>query len=119
MSCEIVRESGWLRVSAGPGLADEIQACYRAAAMDCLRGHCERVLVLGFATFDPQAHLAGRDALRSLALAGMPQGFRLALVALSENLVGIFDDAVLEADRLGFDARRFPSEEEAKAWLRG
>jgi hypothetical protein len=117
VSCEIVRESGWLRVNAGPGLADEVQECYRAAAIECLRGHCARVLVLGLATFDPLAHLAGRDALRSLALAGAPEGFRLALVALSENLVGIYDDAVLEADRLGLQARRFGTQAEAERWL--
>lgn len=119
MVCEIVRESGWLRVSVGPGLADEIQECYRAAAMECLRGHCSRVLVVGHSTFDPMTHLAGRDALRSLALAGAPQDFRLALVALSENLVSIYDDAVLEADRLGLQARRFGSQAEAERWLAG
>jgi hypothetical protein len=115
--CEIVPESGWLRVSVGPGLADEVQECYRSAAMECLRGHCARVLVLGLATFDPLAHLAGRDALRSLALAGVPPDFRLAVVALSENLIRIYDDAVLEADRLGLVARRFSSEEQAREWL--
>ncbi len=117
-SCEIVHLPGWVRVSVGPALADEVQECYRAAAMECLRGHCHRVLVVGMAKFDPMAHVAGRDALRSLALAGMPADFRLALVALSRNLVGIYDDAVLEADRLGLEARRFESEAEAESWLR-
>lgn len=119
MICEIVPESGWLRVSVGPGLADEVQECYRSAAMECLRGHCARVLVVGLATFDPTVHLAGRDALRSLALAGVPDDFRLAVVALSENLVGIYDDAVLEADRLGLEARRFGTQAEAERWLAG
>lgn len=108
---------GWLRVTVGPALADEVQECYRAAAMECLRGHCERVLVLGSAKFDPMAHVAGRDALRSLALAGMPARFRLGLVALSANLVSVYDDAVLEAKRLGLEARRFETEAEAEAWL--
>jgi len=85
--------------------------------MECLRSGCERVLVLGKATFDPAAHLAGRDALRSLALAGMPAGFRLALVAMSPDLVRIFDDAVREAERLGLEARRFDSVAEAERWL--
>ena len=117
MTCEIVRNPGWLRVSVGLALADEVQQCYRAAAMECLRGHCERVLVVGEAKFDPMAHLAGRDALRSLALAGMPPGFRLALVALSPNLVRVYDDAVREAARLGLEARRFDSEGDAELWL--
>lgn len=118
MSCEIARESGWLRVSVGPGLAAEIQECYRTAAMECLSGGCHRILIVGSASFDPSAHLAGRDALRSLALAGVPQGFRIAFVALSSNLVGIYDDAVLEADRLGLETRRFGAEAEAERWLR-
>lgn len=85
--------------------------------MECLRGSCQRVLILGTAKFDAQVHLAGRDALRSLALAGMPPGFRMAFVALTPNLIEIYDDAVLEADRLGIDARRFGAEEEAARWL--
>ena len=103
----------------GPALADEVQACYRTAAMECLHGHCRRVLVLGLASFDPSAHLAGRDALRSLALAGAPNGFRLALVPRSANLVRIYDDAVLEAARLGLEAQRFESETDAERWLAG
>lgn len=117
VTCEIVRKPGWLRVSVGLALADEVQACYRNAAMECLRGHCDRVLVVGHAKFDPMAHLAGRDALRSLAIAGVPDGFRLALVALSPNLVRIYDDAVQEAGRRGLEARRFDSEAEAESWL--
>jgi len=85
--------------------------------MECLRGTCRRVLILGTAKFDAAAHLAGRDALRSLALAGVQPGFRMAFVALTSNLVDIYDDAVLEADRLGIDARRFGSEDEAARWL--
>jgi hypothetical protein len=112
-------EAGWLRAKIGSALAAEVQACYRAVAMECLRGHCHRVLILGEAKSDAAAHLAGRDAMRSLALAGVQPGFRLALVALTPNLVGIYDDAVLEADRLGIDARRFGSEDEAARWLRG
>jgi len=116
-ACDLKHEASWLRATVGPGLAAEIQECYRAIAMECLRGNCQRVLILGQAKVDATAHLAGRDALRSLALAGVPGGFRLAFVALSSNLVGIYDDAVLEADRLGLDARRFGAEEEAARWL--
>ena len=119
MICEIAQQDGWLRVRVGQGLADEIQACYRQAATECLRGTCRRILVVGAATFDPQAHLAGRDALRSLALAGVPPDFRLALVASTSNLVAIYDAAVVEADRLGLEARRFGTEAGAEQWLAG
>jgi hypothetical protein len=47
----------------------------------------------------------------------MPDGFRLALVALSPNLVRIYDDAVQEAGRLGLEARRFDAEADAETWL--
>jgi hypothetical protein len=117
VTCDIAQGPHWLRVGVGPGLADEVQACYRAAAAECLRTGCRRVLVVGSASFDPSVHLAGRDALRSLALAGLPADFRLALVALSPNLVDIYDRAVLEADRLGLEARRFGAEAEAERWL--
>ena len=101
----------------GPGLAHEVQECYRTVAMQCLHGGCHRVLILGSSQSDPSAHIAGRDALRSLALAGMPEGFRLALVALTPDLVDIYDYAVLDAARLGIEARRFGSEAEAERWL--
>ena len=117
MSCSITRDDGWLRVRVGQALADEVQDCYRTAAMECLRGGCRRILILGTASFDPSAHLAGRDALRSLALAGVPGDFRIAFVALTANLVGIYDDTVMEADRLGLEARRFGAEAEAERWL--
>jgi hypothetical protein len=52
-----------------------------------------------------------------LALTGVPGDFRIAFVALSENLVGIYDDAVQEAHRLGLEARRFGAEVEASRWL--
>ena len=75
------------------------------------------MLLIGIATIDPFYHLAGRDALRSLALAGVPADFRLALVAKSATLIAVYDAAVVEAGRLGLQARRFQTEEEAKRWL--
>jgi hypothetical protein len=113
----MVQETAWLRASVGPGLADEVQECYRAVANHCLSSGSHRVLILGSSKFDAFVHLAGRDALRSLALAGVPAGFRLALVALTPDLIAIYDTAVLEAERLGIEARRFMSEEDAKVWL--
>jgi hypothetical protein len=87
-------------------------------ANECLVRQCKRILVIGMATIDPFYHLAGRDALRSIALAGVPADFRLALVAKSPMLIAVYDAAVVEAGRLGLDARRFITEEEAERWLR-
>jgi len=116
--CEIDQQHGYLRATVGPGLADEVQECYRVLATECLTRQCRRVLVIGLATIDPFYHLAGRDALRSLALAGVPADFRLALVAKSATLIAVYDAAVIEAGRLGLDARRFMTEEEADRWLK-
>jgi hypothetical protein len=107
----------YLRATVGPGLADEVQECYRTLANVCLVRQCSRVLVIGLATLDPFYHLAGRDALRSLALAGVAADFRLALVAKSATLIAVYDAAVVEAGRLGLEVRRFITEEEAERWL--
>ena len=115
--CEIVQHPGYLRAVVGPGLADEVQECYRALAAACITRACTRVLVIGHATLDPFYHLAGRDALRSIALAGVPADFRLALVAISAGLIAVYDAAVVEAGRLSLEARRFITEEEAERWL--
>jgi hypothetical protein len=116
--CDIDETDGFLRATVGPGLAEEVQDCYRTLAAECLKRNCRRMLVLGVATIDPFYHLAGRDALRSLALAGVPADFRLALVAKNASLIAVYDSAVVEASRLGLDARRFRTEEEAEKWLR-
>jgi hypothetical protein len=116
--CAIELREHYVRAQVGPGLAEEVQECYRALANQCVIRQCSRVLVVGEATIDPFYHLAGRDALRSLALAGVAADFRLALVANSASLIAVFDAAVVEAGRLGLEARRFMSEDEAEGWLR-
>lgn len=94
-----------------------MQRCYQAVAAECIRQQASQVLVVGRSVADAFVHLAGRDALRSLALAGVPRGFRLALVAATPDLIAIYDSAVLEAGRLGIAARRFTSEDDAVCWL--
>ena len=115
--CEIFEHPSYLRATVGPGLADEVQECYRALATACITRGCRRLLVIGQATLDPFYHLAGRDALRSIALAGVPADFRLALVAASAGLIAVYDAAVVEAGRLNLEARRFITEEDARRWL--
>src|ERR671937_1952955 len=108
--CEIDQDERYLRATVGPGLADEVQQCYRTLANECLVRQANRVLVIGLATIDPFHHLAGRDALRSLALAGVPADFRLALVAKSASLIAVYDSAVVEAGRLRHARRPLLSE---------
>jgi hypothetical protein len=115
--CEIGRKDRDLRAVVSSRRAEDVQRCYRAVATECVAGQCRRMLVIGYSVSDAFVHLAGRDALRSLALAGVPDGFRLALVAATADLIAIYDTAVVEASRLGFEARRFTSEEDAVRWL--
>lgn len=115
--CTIDHSGGVLRVQVGPGLSDEVQQCYRAAANECVTRGCKRVLIVGAARMDAFAHLALRDVLRSMALAGLSVEFRLAMVAETANLIAIYDAVVVEAGRLGIDARRFMTEEDAARWL--
>jgi hypothetical protein len=104
-------------VNVGPALSDEVQDCYHAFANECLTRTCSRVLIVGNAKIDAFSHLALRDVLRSMALAGIPAGFRLAVVADTANLIAVYDTAVVEASRLGIDAKRFMTEQDAARWL--
>jgi hypothetical protein len=115
--CGIERTGERLRVAVGPALPDEVQECYRAVANECLVGACSRVLIIGNATIDSFSHLALRDMLRAMALAGVPTGFRLAVIADTANLIAVYDTAVIEAGKLGIDVRRFMTEDDAARWL--
>jgi hypothetical protein len=115
--CGIDQGSAYLRGTVGPGLADEVQECYRAFVHECLQRHCARALIIGQARIDAFYHLALRDALRSMSVAGLPQGFRIALVAETPDLIAVYDAAVVEAARCGIEARRFRATPEAERWL--
>jgi hypothetical protein len=115
--CAIGPESGYLRARVAGSRADDVQECYRAIANECIQQGCRRLLIVGRSVSDAFAHLAGRDALRSMALAGVPAGFRLAFIAGTPDLIAIYDTAVVEARRLGIEARRFTAEKDAVAWL--
>lgn len=115
--CDIFQAAGYMRVTVGPGLAQQVQECYRAFVVECLQRHCARALICGTATVDAFYHLALRDALRSMAQAGLPDGFRLALIAVTPDLIAVYDAALVEAGRCGIEARRFLKEADAELWL--
>ena len=115
--CGIDQGSSHIRGMVGPGLADEVQECYRVFVNECLQRHCRRALILGRANVDAFNHLALRDALRAMSVAGLPAGFRIALVAETPDLIAVYDAAVVEATRCGIDARRFQAAADAERWL--
>jgi hypothetical protein len=116
--CVIDDSPQYLRCVAGPGMPHMVQECYRTLAEECLRRQGKRILVIGAGGGDSAVHLAGRDAMKAIAVAGVPPGFRLAVVAATPDLVDIYDSAIVEASICGMQARRFDTEEEADAWLR-
>jgi hypothetical protein len=115
--CEIRPAEHFLRVFVGAGLAHEVQECYRAFVNECLQRQCQHALVVGESGADAFAHLAARDAIRSMVVAGVPPGFRLAFVAGDAGMIAVYDAAVVEARRNGMDARRFADEKAAEQWL--
>lgn len=117
--CEIAIVDDYVRADVGPARAGEIQKCYEDWACACLDGKYQRALLVGMSQGDEFAHLAARDAIASMALAGIPAGFRLAVVARNVLLIAIYDAVVVAARRHGIDARRFQDEPDAVKWLRG
>jgi hypothetical protein len=115
--CDIDQAPHYLRGTVGPGLADEVQECYRAFVNECLQRQSSRALILGRARIDAFNHLALRDVLRAMSVAGLPAGFRIAFVAQTPDLIAIYDAAAVEAGRCGIDGRRFLNEADAELWL--
>jgi len=115
--CSIGIVDDYVRADVGPGHAGEIQQCYQDWACACLSGKYQRALLVGTSQGDEFAHLAARDAIASMAVAGIPAEFRLGVVARNVLLITIYDAVVVAARRHGIDARRFQDEEEAVRWL--
>jgi hypothetical protein len=115
--CEVHGAGVFLRARIRRANVHEVQECYRNMAVECIRRGCTRVLVLASDSDDVYAHGALRDALRSLSVAGLPAGFRMALVPDSRNVGRIYDAVIAEAAKHGIEARRFADEPAAVAWL--
>ena len=116
--CVIDDSPQYLRCVVGTGLPHQVQECYRTLAAECLRRQGKRVLVVGAGGGDASVHLAGRDAMKAIAIAGVPAGFRIAVVAATPDMADVYDSAILEAHSCGMQARRFRTEAEAADWLR-
>lgn len=116
-ACVIGEAPQYLRGEVGPGLALDVQECYRQFVHECLQRKPKRALIVGQSKWDAFYHLALRDALRSMAMAGLPDGFRLALVAATPDLIAVYDAALMEALRCGIEAKRFQDEQDAVGWL--
>ncbi len=115
--CEIGTADGICRAVVGPAQASRIRQCYEDWACACVLGEFRKALLIGRSDSDAFTHLAARDAIASMVLAGVPGDFRLAVVALSANLIAVYDAVIVEANRRGLQSRRFLNEQEAVKWL--
>jgi hypothetical protein len=115
--CDIRPADHYVRAFVGAGLAHEVQACYRSFVNECLQRQSQRALIVGESGADAFVHLAARDAIHSMVVAGVPTDFRLAFVAADAGMIAVYDAAVVEARRNGMDARRFADEKAAEQWL--
>ena len=97
-------------------LAEMAQTC-REFAAQCLSRDANRVLVLANGC-DPNAHLALRNAFTTMLLAGIPAGFRLALVTDVPRVRALFADLERDLLILRVSAKAFTDENEAVEWLR-
>jgi hypothetical protein len=117
--CEVHGAGVFLRAQIRRAHVHEVQECYRTMAVECIRRGCTRVLVVASESDDVYAHGALRDALCSLSVAGLPAGFRMALVSDSPKVGRIYDAVIAEAVKYGIEARQFAAEPAAVAWLTG
>jgi hypothetical protein len=118
-TCDIRVVEGYVRGSVRPDHMSGVQWCYHEWARACVSRDVRGGLLVGLSDGDAFVHLAARDAIASMALAGLPAGFRIAVVALSAALIAIYDAVVVEATRRGIEARRFQDEASAVEWLKG
>lgn len=109
--------SRFLRGEVGPGDLRDVQEHCRAIAHECITRGCDRVLIVGASGPDSWNHVAVKDVFYSLAIAGVPDDFRIALVPSSPELAPVYDAAVAYAKLRGIAARRFETEEAATKWL--
>lgn len=117
-TCDISQAGEFVRAVVGPGTDESIQDCYRSIAVVCIQSGVRKALVIA-EDGDPAAHGALLTGLQCAALAGVPQGFMLALVARTRRVHEVFANAEQEAAKAGITARVFPDEAPAIAWLMG
>lgn len=109
---------GRLRLEFGYGTATEIAELYRELAVTCVQKQIPRVVVIA-GDDDRAGERALRDALTMMVLAGIPSGFKLALVIRDERTAYVYRNLPRDLTAAGIAARIHASEEDAIRWLEG
>ena len=107
---------GYLVVDAASPNGAEVADIFRSFAVHCLQKQINRVLVRTGVS-DLEGEHALRDAFTTIRLAGVPPGFRIALVSQSPMLHSRYRNAQRDLSLAGVAAKLFESEAEAERWL--
>jgi hypothetical protein len=107
---------GYLRVDCGDRIGAELSEIYRAFAAICIAKQAQRVLVSS-GDGDIDGHRALRDALATMLLAGIPAGFRIALVTGNRAIERMFHDVRSDLRVLDIEAGIYATEKAAVEWL--
>lgn len=107
----------YLSVDCGHhSVPSEVSELYRMLAVECVEKQIDRVLVKA-ANCSPEGHLALRDALTVMILAGIPSGFRLAMVTDMARVQHLFLELQGDLRRLSIHLALFTDEANAVEWL--
>lgn len=116
MECHVSETGDFVRALVGPGTPEHVRECYRQIAALCLKHNVSRALVVSI-TGDPTDYVALTDALQTLAEAGLPPRFKLALASSERESYRLYQLAETIAGRRGIVARAFEEVESALRWL--
>lgn len=94
-----------------------VSELYRGFAVECVTKHINRVLVKA-ADRGPEGHYALRDALTVMLLAGIPPGFKLAMVTGVAHVQPFLLELQRDLRHLSIHLALFADEQQAVEWLR-
>lgn len=113
---QLTETPGYIRAEFGHGTTTEIGTLFRALAVACIEKQFARVLIIA-GDDDPAGERALRDALTMMVLAGVANGFRLALVTALPRVQYTYRNAQRDFTAAGITTRLFGNEDEALRWL--
>ena len=118
LAVEGIRESpDYTRVECPPCCSvGEIGALYRSVAVLCIQKEINRLLIIS-SNDDPAGPQALRDSFTVMLLAGLPPGFRVALVGSTATVVHAYGTAHRDLRAAKVDAGLFDAEKGAVRWL--
>ena len=117
-SALIEHRAGYLCANGERLNGRELAELYRALAVECLAKQADRVLVHA-PDGSAEGLLALRDAFTTMILAGIPSGFKLAMIATAPGTRHFLLELQADLQRLDIDAALFVEEATAVEWLLG